>query len=55
MRELVLKQEKHCAKHKIGIATKVTNPIHAQRIGHIVGVNIRISSRKWCLKRIEKN
>ena len=46
MRELVLKQEKHCAKHKIGISTKVTNLLYTQRIACITGVNMRTSSEK---------
>ena len=40
-RDLELNQEKYCAKQKLGIATKVNNPLHTQRIGHIPGVNMR--------------
>ena len=55
MRELIaLKQKKNCAKHKLWIATKVTNPICAQRIWCIAGVNMRTSSEKWYLKHVEK-
>ena len=32
VRELVLKQEKHCVKCKLEIATKVTNVLHTQRV-----------------------
>ena len=46
VRELELKKVKHCAKYKLGISTKVTKPLHAQRIRHIEGVNMRMSSEK---------
>ena len=47
MTELALKQEKYFAKCKLRIATKVTNPLHAQRIGYIAVVNMRISSENY--------
>ena len=32
VRELPLKQEKHCAKCKLGIATKATNPLQTKKL-----------------------
>ena len=54
IRELAEKQQKCRAKHNLGLATKSTNVVHTQRIGHIVGVNMKISSEKWHQKHMEK-
>ena len=54
VKELVLKQAKYCEIFNMSIATKVTNPVHTKRIGHIAGVNIKMPSEKWHLKNVER-
>ena len=44
IKELAEKQKKYCLKYKLGLSTKVTNPVHTQRIGYIAGANMKISS-----------
>ena len=40
---------------KLRLATKLTNKVHAQRIKHIAGVNMNISSEKWWKKHVGKD
>ena len=43
VRELAEKKENNCTKQKLGLATKLTNPVHTQRIGCIAGVSMKMS------------
>lgn len=53
VKELSEKQKKHCAKQNLGLTEKLTNPLHAQKIGHISGANMKISSEKWYQKYVK--
>ena len=52
VRELAVKQEKYCVKCNLWLATKLTNAVHTQKIKWIAGVNMKISSEKWCQKHM---
>ena len=54
MRELSENQKKHSAKHNLGLTIKLTNPLYTQKIGHIAGVNRKMSSEKLYKKHMEK-
>ena len=53
VKELLEKKKKHCAKQNLGLTTKLTNPLHAQKIRHIAEANIKISSEKWYQNHVE--
>ena len=55
VRELAVKQEKHCAKHNFALTTKLTNAVHTKKIGHIAGVNMKTSSEKGYQKYVENS
>ena len=54
VRELAKKQEKCCAKCKLGLATKLTNAVHTQRIGHAAVASVKMSPEKWHQKFVGK-
>ena len=54
MKELNEKQQ-HCyKKHNLRSSTKRTDLVHAKKIGHIAGANVKLSAETWCQNQIEQ-
>ena len=54
VRALEENQKKHREKHNLGLTTKLTNPLHTQKIVHIAGVNMKIPSENGIKNVLKK-
>ena len=54
VKDLAENQKEHCKKHDLESSTKITDLVHATKIGCIAGANVKLAADTWYQNQIEK-